>query len=345
MTRVSVVIPALNAASTLDRTLDSVRAQTHPDIEIILVDDGSTDDTFGHAETHAKADPRVRIIRQANAGVAAARNRGIAEASSDWFAALDADDLWHPETVTRFLAAADAALRQPVMVYTWSRRIDADDRLLADLGRPDYAGDVLTRLLTVNFIRNASATMMDRATVQRIGGYDEGFQKAGAQGAEDIDLYLRLARIGPVVVAPGYHVGYRETRGTMSRDADRMRNSVDMALEKLEREDPSLPPKLLQLARANYDLYAAGLSLSAGFPGGFARYTGRALRKALLSSTAHLAAFGLYTLFARLKSSPGPVFETLDPMARGAFPVFERYMPVQEWFMRLAARPPELDKT
>src|SRR5438034_11633591 len=93
---VSVVIPAFNASATIDETIRSVRSQSHRDLDIIVVDDGSIDDTVAIAQRHAAYDSRIRIITQCNAGVAAARNAGWRAARADFIALLDADDLLTP---------------------------------------------------------------------------------------------------------------------------------------------------------------------------------------------------------------------------------------------------------
>ncbi|MDF2765542.1 MAG: glycosyltransferase family 2 protein, partial [Rhodospirillales bacterium] len=126
---VSVVIPAFNAERFLARTLDSVSRQTYSALEIIVVDDGSLDGTAGIVRQQAALDPRVRLIRQENAGVAAARNRGIAESDGCFVAPLDADDLWHPQKIElqlrRFEERPSAGL-----VYCWSIGIDEEDRVM-----------------------------------------------------------------------------------------------------------------------------------------------------------------------------------------------------------------------
>src|SRR5437879_4343856 len=94
---VTVVIPAFDAARTIAETLHSVRSQTHRRLEILVVDDGSNDSTPQIVQRQGVEDRRIRLIQQPNAGVAAARNRGIAEATSDVVATIDADDLWRPE--------------------------------------------------------------------------------------------------------------------------------------------------------------------------------------------------------------------------------------------------------
>lgn len=330
MTQVSVVIPAYNARATLDRTLASVRAQTHTDLEIIVVDDGSTDDTATLAARHAEADARIQVVTQKNSGVATARNHGIEIATNAWVAPIDSDDVWHPKTVEDFLSAAAAATAPVAFVYTWSRRIDEHDRLIADLGRPTYAGNVLGQILAANFVRNASATMLDRAAVIKVGGYDSGLQAAGAHGAEDIDLYLRLASIGPVAVAEGFHVGYRQMPDSMSQNADRMRSSIELALQKLESKKTGLCPALFSLARTNYDLYAAGLCLAAGSWGDLVRYSGMALARKTPLACVHLSIFGPYSLLTKLKVSRTRVFGDIDPDQAYSWPVSDLVMSLQD---------------
>src|SRR5438270_8611564 len=92
---VSVIIPAWNAEETLKETLISVASQTHRSLEIIIIDDGSTDKTANIAADFCGSDCRARLIQKARGGLAAARNTGIDEANGSWIAPLDADDLWH----------------------------------------------------------------------------------------------------------------------------------------------------------------------------------------------------------------------------------------------------------
>lgn len=97
MARVSIVIPAYNASAYLAETLTSVCSSTFRDIEIVVVDDGSTDTTSNVVKTIAKVDHRVRLISQPNCGMSTARNRGIDSSASEYVALIDSDDIWHPE--------------------------------------------------------------------------------------------------------------------------------------------------------------------------------------------------------------------------------------------------------
>jgi glycosyltransferase involved in cell wall biosynthesis len=105
--RVSIVMPCYNGAAHLARSVGSVLAQTMPDWELLLIDDGSTDDSRKLAADMARSDGRIHAISQANAGAVAARNRGLAEATGQYIAFLDADDTWHPEFLQVMLGALD----------------------------------------------------------------------------------------------------------------------------------------------------------------------------------------------------------------------------------------------
>ena len=124
--RVSVIIPTYNRANLVCRAIDSALAQTHPDIEIIVVDDGSTDDT---AERLAIYDQRIRVIRQPNAGVGAARNSGIALAGGEFIAFLDSDDDWLPWKLSAQIAAFQ---QRPELQFTCTDAmvIDRDGKFL-----------------------------------------------------------------------------------------------------------------------------------------------------------------------------------------------------------------------
>src|SRR5262245_20179101 len=106
MSSVSVVIPCYNAGRFLKETLESILAQTRPALEVIVVDDGSTDDSAAVAGAFG---PPVRVLRQSNQGESVARNRGLDEARGDWVAFLDADDVWAPDKLERQLAAVEGS--------------------------------------------------------------------------------------------------------------------------------------------------------------------------------------------------------------------------------------------
>lgn len=128
---VSVIIAAYNVGNLIDRAIASVRSQTVPDWEIVVVDDASSDGTAEHVAALAAAEPRIRLVRQpVNRGPSAARNRGIAEAHGEWVAVLDADDAWRPQRLERLLHYASVTASDFV----------ADDLVLFDDGIQQEAG-------------------------------------------------------------------------------------------------------------------------------------------------------------------------------------------------------------
>ncbi len=177
---VTVIIPAHNAARTIGRTLDSVSAQTYRDLEIIVVDDGSTDQTPTIVRTHSRVDPRIRLIRQDNAGVAAARNRGVSEARGSFVAPVDADDLWEPTKIAKQMAMMHERGAKIGLVYTWLAKIDPHDQVLSLKHRPQDEGQVFLAMCLGNIVGTGSSPLMRKHVVEECGGYDPTLRARGA---------------------------------------------------------------------------------------------------------------------------------------------------------------------
>jgi glycosyltransferase involved in cell wall biosynthesis len=238
---VSVIIPAHNAQRFLPMTLAYARAQTYKDLEIIVVDDGSTDSTLEIAEEAAKADHRVRVVYQRNAGVAAARNRGIVEAHGDYVAPLDADDIWHPRNIALQVEALKAAGPDAALSYAWFVSIDERGRLRGP-GRQNRlraSHQVLPSLMVGNFIGNGSSVVMRRTRVESVGGYDPSLRARGGEGFEDHALYLALAERWNFAFVPQYLIAYRRHNAAMSCDSRSMARSGALVLAdlRLRRQD------------------------------------------------------------------------------------------------------------
>jgi glycosyltransferase involved in cell wall biosynthesis len=237
---VSVVIPAFNAARTIDETLRSVRAQTHKSLEILVVDDGSSDATPQIVTEHARLDDRVRLINQQNGGVARARNRGIAEATAALVAPVDADDLWAPTKVAKQLARLQSGGDRMGLVYTWFSIIDANSRVVPTNHRPSIEeGDLLNRLLRGNVIGNGSSALMRKSVVEQAGGYDASLLDRGAQGCEDHLLYFRIAERHDIGLVPEYLTGYRQTADNMSSDVLQMLRSFQIVAAEMKARHPA----------------------------------------------------------------------------------------------------------
>jgi glycosyltransferase involved in cell wall biosynthesis len=202
---VSVVIPAYNAEALLGETLNSVLAQSYTNLEIIVVDDGSTDATPQLLEKYSD---RVRVLRQANAGQAAARNHGAREAHGELLAFLDHDDLWDPDKTACQVALLDR-FPEALAVYCDHRAIDAQGNLLSSSGAlhfPRSSGEMLRALLLSCCIVTPGLVLLRRHAFDVSGGFDEA---PLMRGSEDYAFWLRLATRGSFIYSPDTLVSYR----------------------------------------------------------------------------------------------------------------------------------------
>ena len=243
-TLVSVIIPVLNSERFIGRTLRSVLDQTYQSIEVVVVDDGSTDETPAVVEAFAAQDTRVRFIKRIHGGVAEARNLAIREAKGPMIAPVDADDLWHPEKIALQVKALCEGGAKVGLVYCWSIAMDEGDLVIRPARSRDLpAGQVLLSMVEQNIVGNASAPLMRRSLVEQVGGYDPSLHRTGSQGAEDWKLYLSLAEISEYAVVPNYLVGYRITSNAMSNNLNPMGKSMQMVGEWIRQRHPEIPSR------------------------------------------------------------------------------------------------------
>lgn len=222
--RVSVLMPVRNGARWLPAAIGSVLAQTLPEFELLVIDDGSADRTPEIVAEHAVRDARVRPIRQEPLGLVAALNRGLADARAGLIARLDADDLALPERLARQAAAMDVNPRLNLL-GSWAEIVDGEGRAIGRLAppsEPDKLRDTLAR--TNPFIH--SSVMLRAEAVRGLGGY-----RAAFEAAEDYDLWLRLSEHGDIAIAPEILVRYREHGGNVTvRKAARQMFSSRLAI-------------------------------------------------------------------------------------------------------------------
>ncbi len=307
---VAVVIPAHNAAATLDAALHSARGQTYTHLDIIVVDDGSTDETPSIAVAHKRADARVRLISQEQGGVASARNRGTAEASAEFVATLDADDLWQPEKIERQMSAMMDTGESCALVYTFSVAVREDGHAIdwgAAFGRA-FNGYVLPDLLLHNFIANGSSPLLRKRVMREVGGYDPGLRAQGAEGCEDLKLYLAVAESHGLAAVPLPLTGYRVTSTSMSSNVMRMIRSHRLVTEPYRERYP----REVRLGRVYLALYYAGREFAARNYLGWGQAV-REAAKADLGATLRAAARKLFRRARRSAVEPRPF-----PAARAA---------------------------
>ncbi len=196
--RITVVTPAYNAAPYLADAIRSVLAQTHRNLSHIVVDDGSADADATAAVATAFADSRLTLIRQCHAGVAAARNRGMAAAEGDALLFLDADDWLQPVALATLSATLDAAPEAVAAVGRYVR-VDAAGRPTERQDRPLRAApsDLLARLVVRNQFANGGHVLIRRAAARQAGTFLPGMIYG-----EDWEYFVRLALLGPFAFVP-----------------------------------------------------------------------------------------------------------------------------------------------
>lgn len=214
--KASVVIPAYNRADYLPEAISSVLAQTFADFELIVVDDGSTDNTA--PVVRSINDTRLRYLYQENRGVSAALNTGWRAARGEYVAIIGSDDAWLPTLLEELLARAESDSNIGV-VFARAQGMDADGNALTQLcgtqGR--FVGQTLKSLVYGDFVCPI-AVLLRRDALERIGGYDESLI-----GNEDWDLWLRIAKHYEIAYVPKILARYRFHTKNMTRtDSTRM---------------------------------------------------------------------------------------------------------------------------
>ena len=300
MSLVSVIVPTFNRAYCLARTLDSALAQTHGELEVLVVDDGSTDDTRALVESRYGNEPRVRYLHQDNRGVAAARNHGIQAARGDFVALLDSDDIWRPWKIELQLAC----LRQfPElgMVWTDMEAIDPSGQVFnpayirtmysayALFARgelftekaylremmptmADIVGDAQLRMgmifsqMIMGSLVHTSTVLIRRERLAQVKAFDETLRFSG----EDYDFHLRTCRYGPVGFVDLPAIQYqRGMPDRLTRDEYRIHTATNFLrtitpLIESARDEIHLPQRMIDAALADAHLWIGELQFEAG---------------------------------------------------------------------------------
>lgn len=278
---ISVVVPAYNSSRFIEAALDSVAAQTLAPREIIVIDDGSTDDTFERVQRwQAKTKLNVTLLKQANQGVSAARNHGIRNATGDWIALLDADDIWLAEHLTR-LAGAVHVYTELIAVFADGVYFDSEKnsesppiaRVKALRASEVEAGDKVHRLgasffeiLLPGLFFPPSAFMFRREVALKVGLFDESIK-----ASEDREFILRLSRAGTFAFVDQVLVKIRIHENNLSHPSNATRNNY-FALKTLRKTLDSaaqlhLSPQELRCTRQAMRGAAASLMYSASSAG------------------------------------------------------------------------------
>lgn len=250
MNDVTVVIPSHNRRELLRRTLRSVLAQEGVDLTVLVVDDGGVDGT--EADVAALGEPQVTVLRHPEArGVSAARNTGLAHATTSWVAFVDDDDLWAP---TKLRAQLDALAASPGARWSSTGSVDIDRRCqVSGWHLPPDLTDLAEHLLVRNHVPGGgSGVLVDRLLAVEVGGFDEAISNLA-----DWDFYTRLALASPVAPVPRFHVGYLVHAQGMAHDVRRSEQEYAYLDVKYGRERRS---RGVALEQVDWRLYLASLA-------------------------------------------------------------------------------------
>ncbi|WFU12253.1 glycosyltransferase family A protein (plasmid) [Rhizobium sp. CB3090] len=235
---VAVVVPMFNAERTIGATLESICQQTHQALDVIVVDDGSSDRSTSIVAAYTKQDRRIRILRQTNSGVAVARNNGAAATDAEFLAFVDADDLWAPSKIALQWQALEEGGQSAGLAYCWYALIDENSRVFSLHNRPSAEGHVLQHMCRNNFVGNGSSMLMRRTAFEKAGKFDPSLKARKAQGCEDLLICLRIAESYEFRVVPQHLVGYRITNTNMSSDVKQMLRSCEIVLAEYRKKYP-----------------------------------------------------------------------------------------------------------
>ncbi|MGI9336622.1 MAG: glycosyltransferase family 2 protein [Gammaproteobacteria bacterium] len=251
---ISVIIPAHNRRKMLLEVLESIFAQTYQPAEIVVVDDGSTD---GSAEAVQALAPRVTLVRQANQGPSAARNRAFEQSSGEWIAIGDSDDLWEPE---RLQAQVDFLEAHPDVDFLFSdARVIRDDRLQHESfiwrhAESEYLGKhaanlsrAFEMLLVWNFV-TTSTVLLRSALWRQVGSFDETLWSV-----EDRDFWLRAAHHGRLGYVDKVLVTKRESDERLGRDQVLRCRNLLQVLDRWRGIRTGVPPGLID--RVSHDTH------------------------------------------------------------------------------------------
>lgn len=253
---VSVVVPAYDAADFIEKALQSVLNQSYRNIEVIVVDDGSTDETAEVVRAVMQSDSRVKLLQQGNGGIASARNLAIRHSHGEFIAPLDADDVWLPNNLENLVSCMLSAPPSVAVVYTWSMDIDENDRPTGQFHASNIQGYVYQTLLCHYFLANAVSVLIRRSHFDRVGSYNPDFQRC-----EDWNLMARLARKYEFRVVREFGVLYRKRSESMTHSYDSMALGQAMMVKAAQHADAYVPRFVNALSASLFYGYLAQQSL------------------------------------------------------------------------------------
>lgn len=229
---ISIVTPTYNRADFILEAVQSVIDQSYPHWEMVIIDDGSKDDTQELLAPYIEKDNRLKYFYQENQGQSVARNRGIKESNGDYICFLDSDNKWLPE---KLKVSVTAALESPDsdIIYGDNITIDIDGVEISRISMPKFSGKITSLLLKDNFI-SMNTTMTKRECFENLGGFNEKDRLA-----EDYELWLRMSTQYSFLYVPEYMGCYRVMEDQLSTDKEKRFWANERILINFRRDYPS----------------------------------------------------------------------------------------------------------
>ena len=221
---ISVIIPVFNGEKTIQETIDSILNQTFQNIELIIINDGSTDSTVQIINNIS--DSRIKLFSYANGGLSTSRNRGISLAQGEYISFIDADDLWTPDKLESQWQALQENPQADV-AYSWTDYIDESSNFLKSGRRIKANDDAFSKLLLFNFLDNGSNPLIRQKALEKVGDFDRSICTAG-----DKDMWLRLAANYNFVCVEKPQILYRISTNSMSTNLKRQEAASLKVLER-----------------------------------------------------------------------------------------------------------------
>ncbi|MEM6252382.1 MAG: glycosyltransferase [Cyanobacteria bacterium P01_D01_bin.156] len=249
MTLISVIVPVYNGENTIAQTIESVLSQKHSQLELIVINDGSTDKTVSIVDSFT--DVRIRLISHPNQGTSASRNRGIREAIGQYLAFLDADDLWTSDKLADQLKALENC-PEAGLAYSWTDQIDTDGKFLRPGLHMSVDNNPLNSLFLRNFIESGSNALIRSSVFKTVGNFNEKVKYV-----EDWEMWLRIAAKYDFVCVPKPQVFYRIYPGSMSCNVAQAEKHLMHVMEQALALHPDIGPVVRKKAYADRYRYLA----------------------------------------------------------------------------------------
>lgn len=243
MPKVTVVIPAYNAMRYLPETMETVLNQTYTDFEVLVINDGSTDDTPKWVDELSKKEPKVRMVSQANQGLAGARSAGVIHARGEYIAYIDADDLWESTKLAKQVQCLEEN-PEVALVYTWTALADERGNPTGRVVASDAEGYVWEKLTEMNFVCCGSTPMIRRSCFDEVGLF-----ALDVSPSDDWDMWLRLAAKYPFKVIKEPLIYYRQHSNNSSRKCQHILETHRIVIE---RNFTSVPTEKLHFRNRSY---------------------------------------------------------------------------------------------